>query len=63
MASIRDLLSNDDCDKIIKRFVSPLGDDTADIRIISYDAEVIPGHPGYIGDYSYLRITYQRTVS
>ncbi|XP_050085144.1 uncharacterized protein LOC126570999 isoform X2 [Anopheles aquasalis] len=62
MESIRDLLSNDDCEKIIERFVSPLGDTKAVIKIISYDAEIIPGHPGYIGDYSYLRITYQRTA-
>ncbi|XP_049532677.1 uncharacterized protein LOC125949578 [Anopheles darlingi] len=61
MDSIRDLLSNGDCEKIIERFVAASGDDTAAIKIISYDAEIIPGHPGYIGDYSYLRITYQRT--
>ncbi|XP_052865633.1 uncharacterized protein LOC128271973 [Anopheles cruzii] len=58
MVSFNSLLSIEDCETIIDRAVRKK-DANWGFKIVSYDADFIPGQPGYVSAYYFLNIQFQ----
>uniref|UniRef100_A0AAG5DDD3 CHK kinase-like domain-containing protein n=1 Tax=Anopheles atroparvus TaxID=41427 RepID=A0AAG5DDD3_ANOAO len=57
MNSIHSILSVDDCEKIIRRDNRITSDQR--VQILKYDANRLPGHPGYLGEYAFIKIQFR----